>query len=164
MTQTPRGDVIIGEHYYILASEPAAGLPKLVLKHDEAFLVANRRGDLPALPDSEFGFYVDGTRFLRQVELRVHGQRPIVLNAGVSEDALQAGIDLTNPDVALAPEVVLPDRSLRIARRLTVHGGQLYQVLLGGGAGGELRSSRREHDRSDVRVPGVVRQAAAVAS
>jgi len=130
MTQTPHGDVIIGEHYYILASEAAAGLPKLVLKHDEAFLVANRRGDLPALPDSEFGFYVDGTRFLRQLELRVHGQRPIVLNAGVSEDALQAGIDLTNPDVALAPEVVLPGRSLRIARRLTVHAGQLYQLLL----------------------------------
>jgi hypothetical protein len=60
MTQTPHGDVIIGEHYYILASEAAAGLPKLVLKHDEAFLVANRRGDLPAQPDSEFGFYVDG--------------------------------------------------------------------------------------------------------
>ena len=130
MTQTPHGDVIIGEHYYILASEAAAGLPKLVLKHDDAFLVANRRGDLPALPDSEFGFYVDGTRFLRQLELRVHGQRPIVLNAGVSEDALQAGIDLTNPDVALAPEVVLPGRSLRIARRLTVHAGQLYQLLL----------------------------------
>jgi len=130
MTQTPHGDVVIGEHYYILASEAAAGLPKLVLKHDEAFLVANRRGDLPALPDSEFGFYVDGTRFLRQLELRVHGQRPIVLNAGVSEDALQVGIDLTNPDVALAPEVVLPGRSLRIARRLTVHGGQLYQLLL----------------------------------
>ena len=130
MTQTPHGDVVIGEHYYILASEAAAGLPKLVLKHDEAFLVANRRGDLPALPDSEFGFYVDGTRFLRQLELRVHGQRPIVLNAGVSEDALQVGIDLTNPDVALAPEVVLPGRSLRIARRLTVHGDQLYQLLL----------------------------------
>jgi len=49
MTQTPsHGDVIIGEHYYILASEAAAGLPKVVLKHDEAFLVANRRGDLPA--------------------------------------------------------------------------------------------------------------------
>ena len=34
----------------------------------------------------------------------------------------------------------------------------------GGGAGGEFRSSRREHDRSDVRVSGIVRQAAAVAS
>src|SRR5262249_46926618 len=54
------GDVIVGEQYYILASELAADLPKLVLKHDEAFLVANRRGDLPNIADSEFGFYVDG--------------------------------------------------------------------------------------------------------
>ena len=46
------GDVIVGEQYYILASEVAADLPKLVLKHDEAFVVANRRGDLPGLAGS----------------------------------------------------------------------------------------------------------------
>jgi glycogen debranching enzyme len=128
--EAPHGDVLVGEQYYILASEVAADLPKLVLKHDEAFLVANRRGDLPNLPHTEFGFYVDGTRFLRRMELRLHGHRPLVLNAGVSEDAVQAAIDLTNPDVALGPQVLLPGRSLRIARRLTVRGGQLYQLLV----------------------------------
>jgi glycogen debranching enzyme len=128
--EPPHGDVLVGEQYYILASEVAADLPKLVLKHDEAFLVANRRGDLPNLPHTEFGFYVDGTRFLRRLELRLHGHRPLVLNAGVSEDAVQAAVDLTNPDVALGPQVLLPGRSLRIARRLTVHGTQLYQQLL----------------------------------
>jgi glycogen debranching enzyme len=119
-------DVIIGEQYYILASEVAADLPKLVLKHDEAFLVADRRGDFPNLPGSEFGFYVDGTRFLRQLEVRVHGHRPLVLNAGVSEDGLQAAIDLTNSDLALNPHVILPGRALRIARRFTLYEGQLY--------------------------------------
>ena len=128
--EPPHGDVLVGEQYYILASEVAADLPKLVLKHDESFLVANRRGDLPNLPHTEFGFYVDGTRFLRRLELRLHGHRPLVLNAGVSEDAAQAAVDLTNPDVALGPQVLLPGRSLRIARRLTVHGTQLYQQLL----------------------------------
>jgi glycogen debranching enzyme len=48
----------------------------------------------------------------------------------VSEDAVQAAIDLTNPDVALGPQVVLPGRSLRIARRLTVRGTQLCQLLV----------------------------------
>ena len=128
--EAPHGDVLVGEQYYILASEVAADLPKLVLKHDEAFLVMNRRGDLPNLPHTEFGFYVDGTRFLRRLELRLHGHRPLVLSAGVSEDAVQAAIDLTNPDVALGPQVVLPGRSLRIARRLTVHSAQLYQQLI----------------------------------
>jgi glycogen debranching enzyme len=128
--ESPHGDVLVGEQYYILASEVAADLPKLVLKHDDAFLVANRRGDFPNLPHTEFGFYVDGTRFLRRLEVKLHGHRPLVLNAGVSEDAAQAAIDLTNPDVALGPQVLLPGRSLRIARRLTVRGGQLYQLLV----------------------------------
>jgi len=129
MSEPRPDDAVVGEQYYILASEVAADLPKLVLKHGDAFLVANRRGDLPNLSASELGFYADGTRFLRQLELSVHGRRPIVLNAGVSEDALQAAIDLTNPDVAVAPDVLLPGRSLRIARRLTVYDNQLYQLL-----------------------------------
>jgi glycogen debranching enzyme len=124
----PRDDLIIGEHYYILASSVAADLPKLVLKHDTAFLVADRRGDLPNLR-GEFGFYVDDTRFLSLLELRLHGQRGLMLNAGLSDDALEAAIDLTNPDVFVNPMVLLPGRSTRMLRRLTILGSQLYQGL-----------------------------------
>jgi glycogen debranching enzyme len=124
----PSDDVLIGEHYYILASSVAADLPKLVLKHDDAFLVADRRGDFPNLP-GEFGFFVGDTRFLSLLELRLHGLRGIALNAGVSSDALEAAIDLTNPDVALRPHVVLPGRSMRLARRLTICGPQLHHWL-----------------------------------
>jgi glycogen debranching enzyme len=126
--ERPRDDLIIGEHYYILASSVAADLPKLVLKHDTAFLVADRRGDLPNVP-GEFGFYVDDTRFLSLFELRLHGQRGLMLNAGLSDDALEAAVDLTNPDVSVSPTVVLPGRSTRLLRRLTILGGQLYQWL-----------------------------------
>ena len=123
--ERPRDDLIIGEHYYILASSVAADLPKLVLKHDTAFLVADRRGDLPNIP-GEFGFYVNDTRFLSLFELRLDGQRGLTLNAGLSDDALEAAIDLTNPDVFVNPMVVLPGRSTRLLRRLTILGGQLY--------------------------------------
>ena len=124
----PSDDVLIGEHYYILASSVAADLPKLVLKHDDAFLVADRRGDFPNVP-GEFGFYFADTRFLSLLELRLHGLRGIALNAGVSDDALEAAIDLTNPDMPLRPHVVLPGRSMRVARRLTIYGPQLYHWL-----------------------------------
>ena len=124
----PSDDVLIGEHYYILASSVAADLPKLVLKHDDAFLVADRRGDFPNVP-GEFGFYVGDTRFLSLLELRLHGLRGIALNAGVSDDALEAAIDLTNPDMPLRPHVVLPGRAMRLARRLTIYGPQLYHWL-----------------------------------
>src|SRR2546428_9575759 len=95
----PRALIAVGDHYYILASSFAAVLPKLVLKHDEAFFVADRRGDFPDVPESEFGFYVGGTRFLDRFELRVHGQRPLVLNAAGSDDNLQVAVDLTHADM-----------------------------------------------------------------
>ena len=72
--------------YYIRASPTGADLRRLVAKCDEAFLVADQHGDFPDLPESEFGLYVDGTRFLRSLELAVHGQRPLSLSAAVSAD------------------------------------------------------------------------------
>jgi len=100
MSESLHGDLIaVGDQYYILASTFTADLPKLVLKHDEAFFVADRRGDFPDVPDSEFGFYVGGTRFLDRFDLRLHGQRPLLLNSAVSGDNLQVAVDLTNADV-----------------------------------------------------------------
>src|SRR5207247_5658420 len=114
------GDLIaVGDHYYILASTFAADLPKFVLKDDEAFFVADRRGDFPDVPESEFGFYVGGTRFLDRFELRVHGQRPLVLNAAVSDANLQVAVDLTTADMRGAETVLLAGRPLRRPARPT---------------------------------------------
>jgi glycogen debranching enzyme len=130
MSEPHPGDSIsVGDHYYILASTFTADLPKLVLKHDEAFFVSDQRGDFPAVPDSEFGFYVGGTRFLDRFDLRIHGQRPLVLNAAVSDDNLQVAIDLTNADVHDGDTVVMSGRTLYLARRLTLHGRELCEAL-----------------------------------
>jgi glycogen debranching enzyme len=138
MTTRPDDDLLVGDRYYILASSIAADLPKVVLKHDEAFLVADRRGDFPMLPGSEFGFYADGTRFLHQLDIRLHGRRPILLNATVADDGLEAAIDLTNPDIVGAvgtaagdtPEhPPLPGRTLRIRRLLAIYRNRLYQTV-----------------------------------
>jgi glycogen debranching enzyme len=126
--KSPR-DLQIGDDYYILASS-LAELPKLVLKHDEAFLVADQHGDLPRVPPSELGFYVRGTRFLRQLELLVMGERPLLLYADVSDDALQASVELTNTDTLVTPGASLPGRSVRITRRLCVYEEALYQLVV----------------------------------
>jgi glycogen debranching enzyme len=125
----PGDSISVGDHYYILASAFTADLPKLVLKHDEAFFVSDRRGDFPAVPDSEFGFYVGGTRFLDRFDLRVHGQRPLVLNAAVSDDNLQVAVDLTNADVHDGDTVLVAGRTLHLARRLTLYGHELCETL-----------------------------------
>jgi glycogen debranching enzyme len=129
MSLPPRHDPPPDDRYYILVGSPGADLPKLVLKHADSFLVADQHGDFPRLGKSEFGLYVDGTRFLSQLELRVHDSRPLLLNAALSEDTLQLGVDLTNPDVLRAGRVVLPGQTIRIARLLTLYGNQLYQTL-----------------------------------
>src|SRR5262249_49958059 len=130
MSESLHGDFIaVDDQYYILASTFTADLPKLVLKHDEAFFVADRRGDFPDVPVSEFGFYVGGTRFLDRFDLRLHGQRPLLLNSAVSGDNLQVAVDLTNADVHDGDTILLAGRTLHLGRRLTLYGRQLSQIL-----------------------------------
>jgi glycogen debranching enzyme len=129
-TDPPRDDLLVGDRYYILASSVAADLPKIVLKHDDAFLVADRRGNFPYLPGGEFGFYVDDTRFLRRLELRLGHQQPLLLNAAISDDSLQGIIELTNPDLIEDGRVVLPRHTLRLSRTVTLCGQQLSHSLM----------------------------------
>jgi len=115
--------------YYIRTSAATSDIPRLVVKCDDAFFVADHHGDFPELPESEFGFYVGGTRFLRSLELAVHGQRPLRLNAAVSEDGRQVAVDLTNPDLCHGEIVVLKGRTLRLARRLSLGPAALTQTV-----------------------------------
>jgi glycogen debranching enzyme len=115
--------------YYIRASASGSGLRRLVAKCDDAFLVADQHGDFPDLPGSEFGFYVGGTRFLRSLELAVHGQRPLGLSAAVAADGRRVAVDLTNPDLCHGEIVVLRGRTFRLARRLELTASGLDQML-----------------------------------
>jgi glycogen debranching enzyme len=115
--------------YYIRTSAAGSDLRRLVAKCDDAFFVADPHGDFPALPESEFGLYVGGTRFLRSLELAVHGQRPLSLHAAVASDGHQVAVDLTNPDLCHGEIVVLRGRTLHLARRLVLTPSGLDQVL-----------------------------------
>jgi glycogen debranching enzyme len=118
-----------GDLYYILAPSATADRPKLVLKHQEAFFVADQKGDFPGIPDSEFGLYVAGTRCLRTLELRLDGQPPFLLSTAVSGDNVEVSTDLANPDISAEDGVVLRGRTLRVHRRITLDTTQMYQLL-----------------------------------
>jgi glycogen debranching enzyme len=124
-----RGDVTSGDHYYILAPSRAADRPKLVLKHQDAFLVADQRGDFPPVQNSEFGLYVAGTRYLRMLELRLYDDPPFLLNTTVSSDNVQIAVDLANPDLWLGDGVVLMGRTLRLERRIALDEDRMYQLV-----------------------------------
>ena len=115
--------------YYIRTSAAGSDIRRLVAKCDDAFFVADQHGDFPDLAESEFGLYVGGTRFLRSLELAVHGQRPLSLSAAVAADGRRVAVDLTNPDLGHGEIVVLRGRTLRLARRLELTPTGLDQVL-----------------------------------
>ena len=94
MTSEDRVDrLVIDGEYSIRASSEVADIPKLVLKHDSAFLVADRLGDVPGLSDGAFGFYAEDTRFLRRLELHLDGRRPLLLNATIGGESWQSAVD-----------------------------------------------------------------------
>lgn len=86
--------------YHIQAASSAASIQKLVLKHHESFFVADRAGDFPAHFEGELGFYHEGTRHLRWLELRLQGDRPLILSAEASPANDQILVGLTNADLA----------------------------------------------------------------
>jgi glycogen debranching enzyme len=108
-------DVIqVANDFYIRATSARRDDHYRVLKHDDTFGVFDRAGDIQPYGLGEQGVFHEGTRFLSQLELRLHGQRPIVLSSAVSRTNELLSAHLENPDVP-APD---DDRRLLLARGL----------------------------------------------
>jgi len=102
-------DVIqVHDQFYILATASRVAQRTAVLKHDETFAVFDLAGDIGALGTGDQGLYHEGTRYLSQFRLRLNGQSPLLLSARVKDDNELFGADLTNPDIALGGDAVLP--------------------------------------------------------
>src|SRR4051794_14775625 len=92
----------------------------LVLKHDRRFVLTDAYGDLQR-DGRGLGLYLGDTRMLSTYELRLNGQRPVVLRTGAGA-GFASTIQLTNPDLLrnpadkVDPDVVLSRQSLGIVR------------------------------------------------
>ena len=69
-----------------------------VLKDNEIFAIMDPSGDI--FPDQQQGVFRAETRFLSQWELRLNGQRPVLLNSTLKQDNSLLLVDLTNPEQA----------------------------------------------------------------
>jgi glycogen debranching enzyme len=95
-------DVIqVHDQFYILATASRATQRTAVLKHDDTFALFDTVGDVGAFVAGEQGLYHEGTRYLSRFQLRMNGQRPLLLSARVKDDNELFGADLTNPDIPL---------------------------------------------------------------
>ena len=69
-----------------------------ILKHGNTFAVLNAFGDMAGSQGSPEGLYHNDTRYLSRLELRVNGDRPLLLSAVPAEDNALLTVDLANPD------------------------------------------------------------------
>lgn len=115
--------------FYILAPEVPVPERTFVLKNGDTFGIFNDFGDIAAGARHEEGLFHQGTRFLSRLVLKLAGGRPLLLSSAVRRDNLLMGVDLTNPDVYLGGNVMLPRGSLHIYRSKLICGPVCYENL-----------------------------------
>ena len=71
-----------------------------MLKRDDTFAVLDRNGDARPVPGGPEGLYHRDTRHLSRLELKLAGEKPLLLSSAVSDDGAVLTCDLTNPDIA----------------------------------------------------------------
>jgi glycogen debranching enzyme len=106
----------VQEQYYILATAARSEERTRVLKHNETFGVFDRYGDIRNIGLGEQGLYHEGTRHLSRYELRLVGQRPLLLSSTLQKANTIVGADLTNPDLAVGGQLVAPKGVLHVLR------------------------------------------------
>jgi glycogen debranching enzyme len=117
------------DQYYILATSSRADERTRVMKHGETFAIFDQFGDIVPFGLGEQGLYHGGTRYLSRLELRLNGERPLLLSSGVREDNLLFVIDLTNPDIPLDANQVFRRDILHLFRSVFLWEGACYQRL-----------------------------------
>jgi glycogen debranching enzyme len=123
-------DVIrVQDHYYILATSSRNDERTRVLKDGDTFGVFDPYGDVLPFGMGEQGLYHDGTRFLSRFELRLGKVRPLLLSSTVRENNDLFPVDLTNPDLELDEQVMLPRGLLHLFRSKLLWDGRCFEHL-----------------------------------
>jgi len=125
----PVEEIRIEDRWYVLATASRSGDPARVLKHGESFALFDRFGDMPRVGTGEHGLYHQGTRFLSRHELRIDGQRPMLLNSSVRRDNCVLGVDATNPDVFDGGELAVLKGSVHLARSWLLWEGACHERI-----------------------------------
>ncbi len=112
---------------YVLQGATSATVEKISLKHGDAFLVADARGDLPE-SEQETGLYWRGTRFLRTCDIFLAGQPLVPLSHSISDEEGTCQIDLTNPFLRVGKEVVYQG-NIHVRRLLALQDTQLTERI-----------------------------------
>jgi glycogen debranching enzyme len=97
-----------------------------VLKHDDAFLIVNRLGEIHATGRGEQGIYYRGTRHVSRLSLRFARRPSMLLCSSVLENNLFLAVDLSNAEMNLDGRVV-PHGTIHLGRRALLRDGCYFE-------------------------------------
>lgn len=97
------------------------------LKDGESFAVLDSRGDIGATSNTVEGIFFRDTRFLSRMELRLEGQRLLLLNSETHDNRAALSVDLTNQEVHGAED--LPRETIFIERMTFLWKAVAYERL-----------------------------------
>ena len=110
-------DIIrVKDKYYIRAGSSLAEEHTQVLKHGDMFAVFNQDGNIRPLGFENHGLYFEGARFLSRFVLTMDNKHPVVLSSAVKEDNELMTVDLTNPDLDLKDQGLIPKGQVHVSR------------------------------------------------
>lgn len=112
----PEDHVESPNQHYIHSTTAGSEDRTRVLKHGDTFAVFNRFGDVHAAGRSEYGLFNDDTRFLSKSVLHLGRQPFVLLSSAIKKDNALLVVDLTNPDLEDAEDVVVPRGTLHVYR------------------------------------------------
>lgn len=98
------------------------------LKDGDAFAVLDSRGDIGSSANTVEGLFYHDTRFLSLMELRLQGQKLLLLNSATHDDKAALSVELANPDLQLGAEA-LPRENIFIERTKFLWKAVCYERL-----------------------------------
>jgi glycogen debranching enzyme len=114
------------DRFYVEATSSLSDNPTRVLKQGETFAIFDRHGDIGVFVQDRQGLFYDDTRFLSYLELRLAGERPLLLSSTIKNDNLMVTVDLTNPDIGDG-EIVLAHGATHVFRSKFLWEGVYYE-------------------------------------
>src|SRR3954468_20691214 len=100
----------------------------LTLVDGKTFLSTTVSGDINPAGAPDVGFFHDDTRFLSQLELRVGGQRTVVLSSS-TEKTFTSQIELTTGNIILRDSLDLPENTIHIRREQLLDGDVMFERI-----------------------------------
>ena len=98
-----------------------------VLNHFDTFGIFDQWGDIHPHARKLHGIYHEGTRFLNRLELRINGQKPLLLSSAIKENNQVLSVDLTNPAFS---DCNMPENTVHISRSQFIRNGVFYEEIL----------------------------------